>query len=82
MAGSHRAVLGLTQGCWRALTGLLAGSHKIGLVELFRPHMREQQNVTNRWGVGQQHDQSIDADADASGRRQAVLERANVIVVE
>ena len=47
----------------------------------FRPHLRKQDDVANARAVGQQHDQTIDADAAAAGRRQAVLERADVVGV-
>src|SRR5665213_3953112 len=35
--------------------------------------LREQDDVANRWGIGQQHHQPVDADAFARGRRQAVF---------
>ena len=44
--------------------------------------MREQQHVADGRRIGEQHGEPIDADADASSRRHAVLERANVIRVE
>src|SRR5689334_22517348 len=47
--------------------------------DLFRPHVRKQNDVANARAVREQHDQAIDADTFARGRRQAVFERANVI---
>ncbi len=44
-------------------------------------HQRKQDDITNRRAVGQQHDEPIDADALAGGRRQAVLEGADVVLV-
>src|SRR6185436_2589602 len=44
-------------------------------------HQREQDDVTNRRAVGQQHDQPVDADPLAGGRRQPILERADVVLV-
>ena len=44
--------------------------------------MREQQHVANRRRIGEQHDQAIDADAEPAGRRHAVLERAQVVLVQ
>ena len=46
-----------------------------------RPHVREQDHVADRRGVGQQHHQTVDADAFTSRGRQAVLERADVVLV-
>src|SRR5712692_3460781 len=44
-------------------------------------HEREENNVSNGWTVGQQHHQPIDPYALAAGRGQAVLERADVVLV-
>jgi len=44
-------------------------------------HQREQNHVSDRWAIGQEHHEPIDADAFAAGRRQAVLERPDVIFV-
>src|SRR5690606_16244180 len=49
---------------------------------LFRPHRREQDHVTDRGLIREQHRQPIDADADTTGRRHAVLECAQVVLVE
>ena len=43
--------------------------------------MREEQHVADRRGVGQEHDEAVDADAAAARRGQAVLERADVVRV-
>src|SRR6266550_3648363 len=61
-----------------------SGLWTLGLAEshiLFRSHVGEQDYVADGFAVGQQHHQSIDADALASGRRQSVLEGAHVILV-
>src|SRR5438477_3697752 len=47
----------------------------------FALQLRKQDHVANRRAVGEEHDEAVDADAFARGRRQAVLERANVIGV-
>src|SRR3954470_18232816 len=44
-------------------------------------HQRKQNHVADRRAVGEQHHEAIDADAFPTGGRQAVFERANVIVV-
>ena len=44
--------------------------------------MGEQENVTDSGAVGEQHDQTVDANAHAASRRHAVLESTDVIVVE
>ena len=44
--------------------------------------MREQQHVADRGRIGEQHHQTVDADALAGGRRHAVLQRADVVLVE
>src|SRR3569623_1441550 len=46
------------------------------------PHVREQQHVTNRRQISEQHHQAVDADALARGRRQAVFERGDIVFVE
>src|SRR5678816_1282443 len=46
------------------------------------PQMREQQHVADRRLVGEQHDNAVDADTEARGRRHAVFERANIVRVE
>ena len=43
--------------------------------------MREEQHVADRRGVGEEHDEAVDADAAAGGRGQAVLEGADVVGV-
>src|SRR5688572_17835685 len=53
---------------------------RLRLVAL-RAHEREQDHVANRRRVGEQHDESIDADPLTAGRRHAVLERAHVVFV-
>src|SRR5438477_12972494 len=39
-------------------------------------------NVPDRWAVGQQHDQPIDANAEPAARGQPILEGDDVILVE
>src|SRR5471032_740622 len=46
-----------------------------------RPHERKQDHVADREAVGEQHDEAIDADPFAAGRREAVFERADVVLV-
>src|SRR4051812_5405992 len=45
------------------------------------PHQRKQNDVPDRKAVRQQHDEPIDPDAFATGRRHAVFQRADVILV-
>ena len=45
-------------------------------------HRRKENHVADRGLVGQQHDQPVDADPHAAGRRHAVLERADIVGVE
>ena len=52
------------------------------LVHLFRTEGREEDHVTDGRRVGEQHHETVDADAEAAGRRQAVLERADVVLVD
>ena len=49
---------------------------------LLRPQVREQQDVANRWLVGEQHHHPVDPDAETGGRRHAVFERADIVGVE
>src|SRR5690606_13315740 len=42
---------------------------------------REQHDVADAGAIGQQHDQAVDADSASAGRRHAVLQGANVVVV-
>src|SRR5262245_41156896 len=44
-------------------------------------HQRKQNYIPDRRAVRQQHDEAIDPDALAGGRRQTVLERADVVFV-
>jgi len=53
----------------------------VGWSVLFRTHRREQDHIANRRRVGQQHDQAVDADTAATGRRQAVFEGADEVGV-
>ena len=52
------------------------------LVPSLRTHVRKQNHVAYRRAVGEQHHETVDADARAAGRRQAVFEGADVIGVE
>src|SRR5437762_3442900 len=47
----------------------------------FRTHLGEQDDVADRRGAGEQHGQAIDADAAAARGREAVAERADVVLV-
>ena len=48
---------------------------------LFRAAQREEENVADRRAVGQEHDQSVNADAQAACRRQAIFQCAAVVFV-
>src|SRR3982751_3676342 len=58
-----------------------AGSRGFYLFDRLRPHVREQQYVTDRGRIGEQHHQPVDAHAQAAGRRQTDLQRADVVGV-
>ena len=45
-------------------------------------HVRKEQHVADRCGVGQQHDQAVDAQPLPAGGREAVFQRPDVVVVE
>src|SRR5688500_7795120 len=47
----------------------------------FRSHQRKQDDVPDRRAVGEEHDETIDADALAAGGRQTVFQGADVILV-
>src|SRR5271166_4523712 len=47
----------------------------------FGAHVREQQDVAYRRGVGEKHHEPIDADAEPAGRRHSVSERPHVVRV-
>ena len=47
-----------------------------------RLHRGEQQHVTDRRAVGQQHDEAIHAEAEAARGGQAVLKGVDVVVVD
>src|SRR5690606_30850619 len=47
----------------------------------FRSHRGEQDDVANGRLVGQQHDETIHADPHSAGRRHAVLQRPDVVLV-
>ena len=49
---------------------------------LFVPKMREQNHIPNRRRVGQQHDEPIDTNPLPRRRRQAIFQRANIIVIK
>src|ERR1700678_2478589 len=51
------------------------------LVSLQRTKQREQDHIANRARVGEQHGETIDADAFASRGRQSVGQRANIVFV-
>ena len=48
---------------------------------LLRAHLREKDYVADVGGVGEQHDQAVNANAAATGRRQAVFEGADEVGV-
>ena len=48
---------------------------------LLWPQQRKQNHFTNGLRIGQQHHQPVDADAQAAGRRHAVTQRADEIMV-
>ena len=47
-----------------------------------RAHRREQDHLADRGHLGEQHHQPVDADPESAGRRQAVFERADVVLVD
>src|SRR6266545_1588112 len=47
-------------------------------LQLLRPELREQDSLPDRREIAEQHDQPVDADAEAGVGRQAELERAQV----
>jgi len=47
----------------------------------FGTHVEEKQHVTNRRCAGQNHDQTIDADAFSGGRWHVILQRTDVVLV-
>src|SRR5206468_3194331 len=49
---------------------------------LLGPQRREQDHVSDRRRVRQQHHQPVDANTEAAGGRETVLERAQVVVVD
>src|SRR6185503_9751292 len=63
---------------------LLAGATSIREVILsprLRSEMREENDLADGGRAGEEHDQPIDADSLARGRRQPVLERAHVVLI-
>src|SRR5262245_19418990 len=78
-AGPHpRRVLTLTPRRGSAVRGSVWPQ---ALLSFSLPHEREQNHISNRWTVREQHHQAIDADALPAGRRQAVFEGADVVLV-
>ena len=69
----------------RLLGGLLDRSGRtcggLGSSRGLVAHVREQQHVADGRRIGEQHGQTVDADAHAACRRHAVLERADVVGV-
>ena len=47
-----------------------------------RPHRREQDHLADRLRAGDQHHQPVEPDPEPAGRRQPVLERPDVVVVD
>src|ERR1700689_4935942 len=46
------------------------------------PQLREKDDVPDAFGAGQEHAQAVDADAHAPGRRHAVLQGEEEVVVD
>ena len=46
------------------------------------PQRREQNHIPNAWAVGEQHHQTVNANAAAAGRRHAVFQRTNVVGIK
>ena len=74
-------IIALMHSCIRAFVHFVHSCISYIRASLPFPHEREQNDVSDRRTVGQQHHEPIDADAFAAGRRQAVLEGADVVLV-
>ena len=55
---------------------------QIGNLLLNRLHRGEQQHVTDRSAVRQQHDQTVNTEAKAARGRQTVLQSVDVVVID
>jgi len=49
---------------------------------LLRSQQREQNDVADRFSAGEQHGEPIHSDSEAAGRRHAVLERQQKLLVD
>ncbi len=56
-------------------------SARSGFLSRSGAHRGEEDDLAHALGAGQQHHQAIDSNADAAGRRHALLERADEILV-
>src|SRR5690606_26216578 len=63
--------------CFTAMSGSFQSA-----ASLLRTHVREQDDVTDRRRVGQQHHQTVNADALTGGRRHAVFQRPNEVRIK
>ena len=64
----------------RAVRG--RGRRAVGSLVALRPQGGEEDHVADRLGAGDQHHQAVEADPEPAGRRQPVLERLHVVVVD
>ena len=47
-----------------------------------RLELREEDDVADDLGAGEEHDEAVEADAEAAGRRHAVFQRADEVLVD
>ena len=62
-------------------TSLVDNRTPTGPLFIQRLHGREEQNITDRNTIGQQHNQPIDTDADAACRRHTVFKRGEEVLI-
>ena len=53
-----------------------------GIASVARTHVGEEDDIADALHAGEHHDEAVDADADASGRRHSIFEGGEEIVVE
>ena len=48
----------------------------------FRAHEREEEDIADRMGSGEEHDKAVDADADAAGGGHPLADRFDKLFIE